>query len=760
MAGPAPSKEILQGTLTEARRASEVAKQPPTLANSLREAAVAALAPLAAGNAAVGQVLSTAWSAFQEALWHEEEDAEKEQLQAQEDKVAMLVQRLGILSKEGKDEWRKHIHDPQISQWLRAHRDLLDPRAADEEFQRWLNEPGYEPPGSRPAPEKVVPAAWQPPQTAQAARTATQSIASRDVNAPFDVNTSYDEASGRHVVTINGVPFAAIVAAKETPLEIDVAIVDGNPTLNVSGGLHEVVPLLPPPRGTISSEPVPYSETPALTAEQPAVPAKEPSSGEILEQRARKNYLEGTSPGERFEAAQKGRPQKFMGKLERSLQKFEQTLKSIPGGRAGVSYAQVYWGKDLLDNEVDRWEAFKEGTIAFAEDLTLVLGPEDLMELGAGRAATSARAVEEGVTAVPNLHPNVGPPPVPVTIEARGAKEVGAELENFDRVPQFSPLEQQLREGSLLTPRRQAPQIPEPYQLPPKKTPASAPAEVRLEKPSVSLPPEPAKVDQSIEFSLSPPETKQPGTTINIHQAPEPAIAEAPPLNVSAAEPLVIEPTAHQTPAGVETRRISGLETRPGRGANVAPGTAEGLEPTLARKIGDPTRGKVALQESEAWAYAGGAPSGYRPPGSLGSVYKGRVLHTGDGLSVQAGHLVPKSTGTPGGLAIELTTLNQAAESKLITKQAIEIQGAIVERETAQRLVDGGKFPNLTQEIVDSAPPHAGWQHPVGMSEAEAQSRFMDDQLQIISDPDHPLHQLTQSYEEISGHLPNRPLIP
>ena len=113
MAGPVPSKEILQGTLTEARRASEVGQQPSTLANSLKGAALAALSPLAAGNAAVAQALSDVWSSFHEALWHEQEDAENERRQAEEDKVTMLVQRLGILSREGKDEWRKHIHDPQ-----------------------------------------------------------------------------------------------------------------------------------------------------------------------------------------------------------------------------------------------------------------------------------------------------------------------------------------------------------------------------------------------------------------------------------------------------------------------------------------------------------------------------------------------------------------------------------------------------------------------------------------------------------------------
>ena len=537
MAGPEQASEIVRRALAEAQR-FVIAPQPIRRENSQAVSApspenegsgpfgamLAALAPLAAGNAAVEQVLSRAWSSFQEFLWHEKEDAENEQRQAQEDKVAMLVQRLGILSKEGKEEWRKHIHDPQISPWLRAHRDLLDPRGADEEFQRWLNEPGYEPPGALPAPEKIVPAPWQPPGKTQAASASTQSVPSRDVNAPFDVNTTYDEASGRHVVTINGVPFAAIIAAKDTPLEINVQIVDGDPTLNVSGGLHEVVPLLPPPRGTISSEPVAYSETPALTAEQPPAPGKEPSSGEILEQRARKNYLEGTSPGERFEAAQRGRPGKYIGKLERSLQQFEQTLKLIPGARAGVPYAQVYWGEDILGNEVDRWEAFKEGTIALAEDLTSVFEPEDLIELGAGKAATGARAVEEGVAAVPDFHPNVGPPPVPVTTEASGAKAVGGELENFDRAPQFSPLEQQLREGSLFTPERPAPQIPEPHELPPKKAPASAPAEARLEKPSFAAPPQPTTIEQPIELSLSaPPEAERPGvTTIELHgPAPE-----------------------------------------------------------------------------------------------------------------------------------------------------------------------------------------------------------------------------------------------
>jgi hypothetical protein len=352
-------------------------------------------------------------------------------------------------------------------------------------------------------------------------------VSHTDVNAPFDVNTTYDEASGRHVVTINGMPFAAIVAPKDTPLEINVEIVDGNPTLNVTGGLHEVVPLIPPPRGTISSEPVPYSETPALTAEQPAAPGTTPSSGEILEQRARKNYLEGTSPQQKLEAAQRGRPENYVGKLERSLLDFEHTLKAIPGVRAGVPFAQVYWGEDILGKEVDRWEAAKEAAIAFTEDLMSVIEPEDLVELGGGKAAAGTRAggrAAEEAVAAPNIVPGFDPAAVPVTTEAREAKAVGSELENFDRAPQFSPLEQQLREGSLFTPERPAPQIPEPHELPPKKAPTGAPAEARLEKPSISSPPESAKVAEPIELSLSAPsQAERPGvTTIELHgSAPE-----------------------------------------------------------------------------------------------------------------------------------------------------------------------------------------------------------------------------------------------
>src|SRR6266700_2026916 len=214
MAGREQARGIVQRALAEAQRFI-VAPQPVRLDNSQAVSArtpetegsgpfgavLAALAPGAAGNAAVEQVLSKAWSSFHEGLWHEKEDAEKAQGQAQEDKVARIVDKLGILSKEGKDEWRKHIHDPQISPWLRAHRDLIDPRASDEAFQRWLDEPGYQPPGAAAAPEKIVPAPWQPTRKAQPAPAATQAVPSRDVIAPLAVSSIYDEAAGRHVVT-------------------------------------------------------------------------------------------------------------------------------------------------------------------------------------------------------------------------------------------------------------------------------------------------------------------------------------------------------------------------------------------------------------------------------------------------------------------------------------------------------------------------------------------------------------------------------
>jgi hypothetical protein len=330
------------------------------------------------------------------------------------------------------------------------------------------------------------------------------------------------------------------------------------------------------------------------------------------------------------------------------------------------------------------------------------------------------------------------------------------------RAPQFSPLEQKFREGSLFaTTPASPPPILEPHIIPPKKAPAGAPLEARLEKPTLSAPPPPTKVDQPIEISLAGPTGPEPpGVTINPH---EPIELNAPETvgKVGDDEAVAeIVQTAHDAPTNVKTRRIKDLQKQPGPGADVAPATLEGLEPTAAKEIGDPTRRSAELELKEALAQAAGRPSGLKfAPETLESVYKGRLIDTGGGLSVQAGHMVPKSTGTPGGLAIELTTLNQAAETKLITKQALEIQGAVVERETAQKLLESGQFPNLTQEMIDNAPAHAGWVHPSGMSEAQAQSQFMRDQLKVLSAPEHPLHQLTESYEEIAGHLSNRPLI-
>jgi hypothetical protein len=195
------------------------------------------------------------------------------------------------------------------------------------------------------------------------------------------VNTTYDEAAGRHVVTVDGEPFVAVLGPKGLNIRVD--IVDGNPSVEVSGGLHEVVPLL----------------------------KSRPPPGDILKQRAR--YA--TSSRQRRETAELGAPKRYLGKLERSLLSFEQGLKSIPGARSGVSFAQAGipftetgWREDILGNEVDRWEAIKEGTIAFAGDLFAVLEPEDLVELGSGKAAAgTGRAIEEGVAASSELRQGV-----------------------------------------------------------------------------------------------------------------------------------------------------------------------------------------------------------------------------------------------------------------------------------------------------------------------------------------------------------------
>lgn len=244
----------------------------------------------------------------------------------------------------------------------------------------------------------------------------------------------------------------------------------------------------------------------------------------------------------------------------------------------------------------------------------------------------------------------------------------------------------------------------------------------------------------------------------------EPEVSPSKAISASSEGPIqdLLQPTTTPGPAGQQTaiqpsKKVSGFETgRATPGRQVKAGTLEGLEPTAQKPGGDPTRGSRTMGKREAAEYAAGKDTGYVLP-SRNPDWKGRLL--GIEFSVQAGHTVPKSTGKPGGLAIELTSLNQAKDSKLINKEAVEIRGAIVERETALRLLVSKQFPNLTREMIVNAPKHAGWEHQKGMSESDAQAKFMKDQLEIVSATDHPLHQLSISYEEMTADLPTRPMI-
>jgi hypothetical protein len=188
-----------------------------------------------------------------------------------------------------------------------------------------------------------------------------------------------------------------------------------------------------------------------------------------------------------------------------------------------------------------------------------------------------------------------------------------------------------------------------------------------------------------------------------------------------------------------------------GAGRKVERGKLKELEPTTREPVRSASGKYAPAKEGDLIKF---------PKKTLSADWKGRIPETGGDLSVQAGHMVPKSTGAPDSLAIELTSRNLAAETKLVNKEAIEIEGALIERETALELAESGQFPKVTIDMVKNAPARPGWKPPIGMAEGDARAAFMKEMRGVLESPTHPLHPLVESYEDIAGHLPDRPLIP
>jgi Domain of unknown function (DUF4157) len=282
--------------------------------------------------------------------------------------------------RRNKEAWKRYADDPRTAKILRDNPHWFE---GDADYKAWRADPkGWkEDPRNRPPAPSTQPEARE----AAAAPAGMPGVTGETVTVTAsNVNVSYDEGTGRYVVTVDGNPIAAVEANKNTPLNIDVERSGDTLGLNVSGGPHNVVPLAVRPQ-TETAPPV-FSETAPLRVEGAA-------RQKTLEEIGKENWERNLSPREKWEASLLGPPQTYIGDVERSLLELEQGMKMIPGVRAGVSFGQAMWGEDIIGREVDRWEAVKQGAGEFAEDVSMVLGPEDLMELGAGRGGA---ALEEG----------------------------------------------------------------------------------------------------------------------------------------------------------------------------------------------------------------------------------------------------------------------------------------------------------------------------------------------------------------------------
>jgi hypothetical protein len=316
---------------------------------------------------------------------------------------AIVEERLIPELTANRDAWKRYLDVPGVAAVLRTHDHIQHIYGDDPEFQHWMRDASYRPSSAPPPPAPVREA---PTTSAPRARPEPQT------GAPGDV------VSGEGYYYESGEPVQGPVIITASPIEG-----------------HLTVQQPPTPRPQAKPQPKPRDWATEWNRMTP-------------EQRVKAAYMERTTPRQRYEASLRGPAPRFIGEHERSLLEFEQTLEMIPGARAGVPLAQAIlpssWGggEDILGRPVSRWEAAKRAATAFAEDVSMIFGPEDLMMGGGERAAAlGGEVVEEGLMMTPKrLAPEL----------EEGAAVLGREAEEIRALPSHEPSPVTLEEGAAV----------------------------------------------------------------------------------------------------------------------------------------------------------------------------------------------------------------------------------------------------------------------------------------------------------------------
>ena len=136
--------------------------------------------------------------------------------------------------------------------------------------------------------------------------------------------------------------------------------------------------------------------------------------------------------------------------------------------------------------------------------------------------------------------------------------------------------------------------------------------------------------------------------------------------------------------------------------------------------------------------------------------WRGRS-HLDDVPAVQAGHLESRHSGAPERLAVEDAEYNQKAswrgerQGATFQKTAIEIDGVVVDRETARMWERLGLLPEGT---VDSAPAHNGWTPDAGaQTEPPAPQAGVSPQPSVQVSPEASAAPDPVEDYDITGHL-------
>lgn len=342
-----------------------------TLAPEQAEREVGRSGEVTAGGAARGSIQKWPW------------EEEKQRAQPNPEIERRLLEELTSST----DAWKRHLDDPVSAETLRTHGAIQRAYQDDKEFQKWLRDPAYRPPGVAQAPVQPWTPAMDAPRQTATARAAEDERAAQ-----------YTDAAGKRI------------------------------------------------QGPVTERP---SEVLGMRVKRPSAPRPPPRPADWAtewnrmtpEQRMKGSYRDRTTPRERYQASLLPHPRWYYTQQMRELDEVPLLIELAPLGRAAWMTGTMISGETLSGIPIDRTEQAKAIAREVATQAVLAAVTEGLGELRLGGGLEPSPALPEAVTGeLGELKHASGPlalePPGAVT-EGLGElpQELGAVTEGLGELP-------------------------------------------------------------------------------------------------------------------------------------------------------------------------------------------------------------------------------------------------------------------------------------------------------------------------------------